>query len=103
MMKKVNCKHFNDYGYCKEYGRKFLGFLWLVRIRCVEYDGFAKCEKAVRYTKPPPTPPPTPTPLPFEIKGNGVVSVKVEDIFNNPSCMEQIRACKDIKVEKKSD
>jgi len=60
MMKKVNCKHFNDFGYCNIHTRKFIGFLWETKIRCVEFDGFYVCKDAERSPRPSPPPPPTP-------------------------------------------
>lgn len=59
MIKKINCKHYNDYGHCNIKKKRLFGFLWKVKMRCVEYYKLGYfCNLAERYPKPIAPPPP---------------------------------------------
>ena len=71
MIKKINCKNYNDYGHCKVRFQKVFGFLWYVKSPCEEYHTFGQtCTDALRHPRPvAPPPPPSPPPVRVIIEG----------------------------------
>lgn len=57
----INCRCFNDNGFCNHYKRreKFL-FFFTRKSECMELDGKSGCKDALRYERPKYVPPPSP-------------------------------------------